>query len=122
MAFSLETKHDIIFLLGYPAKTIIADSNWYNSIIADRLEDVDSFTQDKVEELIKQIDDVRGILLALQNQGTLKQVGDIVFNVENSERSIKMEYKRLLKELSSYLAIPLKSLGGNIIGVCLWAF
>lgn len=119
MALSLETKHEIIFLLGYPAKTIIEDSNLYNSIINDRLTDIDSFTQDRVETLLGEIDKVRLGLTALQSQGKLKQVGDIVFNVDNNDRTVKSEYKRLLKELASYLDIPLRSAGGNIIGVCL---
>jgi hypothetical protein len=118
MAFSLETKHEIIYLLGYPAKSIIEGSTHYNSIVADRLEDIDSFTQDNVESVLKEISSVRNKLTGLQDQGKLKQVGDIVFNVDNNDRTVKMEYKRLLKELSRYLDLPMKT-GNSMIGVCL---
>jgi hypothetical protein len=118
MAFSLETKHDILFLLGYPAKTIIEGSTHYNSVVADRLEDVDSFTQDRVESLLKEINGVRTKLTALQDQGKLKQVGDIVFNVESNDRTVKSEYRRLLKELASYLDLKLRG-SSNMVSVCL---
>jgi hypothetical protein len=118
MAFSLEQKHEIVFLLGYPAKTIIEGSNLYNSFVADRLDDVDSFTQDRVETVLAEINQVRTKLTALQDQGKLKQVGDIVFNVESNDRTVKMEYNRLLKELASYLDIRLKK-GGKMVNVCL---
>lgn len=118
MALSLEQKHDVLFLLGYPAKTIIAGSTHYNSIIADRLDDIDSFTQNRVESLLKEIKSVRTKLTALQDQGKLKQVGDIVFNTDNNDRTVKMEYKRLLKELASYLDIPLRG-ASKMVQVCL---
>lgn len=118
MAFSLEQKHEILFLLGYPAKTIIESSNLYNSVIADRLDDIDNFTQDRVETILSEINQVRTKLTGLQDQGKLRRVGDIEFNVDSNDRTVKSEYRRLLKELASYLDIPLRS-GGKMIQVCL---
>ncbi len=118
MALSLEIKNEILFLLGYPAKTIIDGSNLYNSIVADRLTDLDTFTEDRVESMLKDINAVRTNLTALKDQGKLKQVGDIVFNTENNDRTVKSEYKRLLKELARYLDIPLRG-SSNMVSVCL---
>lgn len=117
MAFSLDTKHEIIYLLGYPAKTIIKDSNLYNSFIDDRLEGIDSFTQDNVENTLKQIEEVRKNLSALKDQGKLKQVGDIVFNVDSNDRTVKSEYKRLVREIGSYLDIKYRPSSSSIFGV-----
>jgi len=116
MALVLEQKNEILFLLGYPAKTIIKGSNLYNSIVADRLVDIDSFTQDRIESLLLELNQIRTKLSALQDQGKLKQVGDIVFNVDNNDRTVKSEYKRVLKELSRYLDIPLRGFS-TMIGV-----
>lgn len=118
MALSLEQKNEILFLLCYPAKTIIADSNLYNSIIADRLEDLDVYTQDRVESMLDEINSVRTKLTELQSQGKLKRVGDIEFNVDSNDRTVKSEYKRLLKELACYLDIPWKG-SSRMINVCL---
>lgn len=118
MALSLEQKNEILFLLCYPAKTIIADSNLYNSIVADRLEDLDSSTQDRIETMLTEINEVRTKLTALQDQGKLKQVGDIHFNVDNNDRTVKSEYSRLLKELACYLDIPRRG-SSKMVSVCL---
>jgi len=118
MALSLEQKHEILFLLCYPAKTIIVGSNLFNSIINDRLEDIDSFTQDRIETILSEITTLRTKLTALQDQGKLKQVGDIHFNVDNNDRTVKSEYRRLLKELSCYLDIPNRA-SSSMISVCL---
>ena len=107
MALSLEQKHNILFVLGYPAKTIIVDSNLYNSLIADRLDSLDYYSEDRVDLLLIEIDSVRTKLSGLQDQGKLKQVGDIIFNTDNNDRTVKMEYKRILKELARTLDIPL---------------
>ena len=118
MALSLEQKNEILFLLCYPAKTIIVGSNLYNSVIADRLEDLDSATQDRVEALLSEINDVRTKLTGLQDQGKLRRVGDIEFNVDSNDRTVKSEYRRLLKELSCYLDIPMRG-KSNMVSVCL---
>ena len=118
MALALETKNEILFLLGYPAKTIIESSNLYNSIIADRLSDLDTFTEDRIESMLKDINAVRVNMTALKDQGKLKQVGDIVFNTDTNDRTVKSEYKRLLKELSRYLDISLKGIGSSMVNVC----
>jgi hypothetical protein len=118
MALSLEQKHEILFLLCYPAKTIIVGSTSFNSVVNDRLEDLDSFTQDRVESILLEINDARSKLLALQDQGKLKQVGDIHFNVDNNDRTLKSDYGRLLKELACYLDIPRRG-SSNMINVCL---
>lgn len=118
MAFSLEQKNEIVFLLGYPAKTVIEGSNLYNSFIDDRLSDVDTFTQDRVESLLGEISGVRTKLTELQSQGKLRRVGDIEFNVDSNDRTVKSEYRRLIKELGCYLDIKPK-MGGKMIGVCL---
>lgn len=118
MALNLEQKHSILFVLGYPAKTIIVNSNLYNSLVADRLDGLDSFSEDIIESLLSQIDGARTKLTNLQDQGKLKQVGDIIFNTENNDRTIKMEYKRLLKELGRILDIPIIG-NSNMVSVCL---
>jgi|SRR5210317_2017028 hypothetical protein len=116
MALSTEQKHDVVFYLGYAGSVLLPDSTNYNSIINDRLNETNQIIEDQVDSLLTQISDSREKLLALQGQGKLKQVGDIVFNTDNNERTLKMDYNRLLKELSSLLDIPLrkKSRMGNV--------
>jgi len=117
MALSLEQKHQILFHLGYPAKTLIPDTNLYNSIVNDRLENLDSFSQDRVESLLSEMESSRTNLRSLENQGKLKQVGDIVFNTENNDRNSQGEYRRVRKELARTLDIPMVG-GGSSFKVC----
>lgn len=113
---SAEQKHDIVFYLGYAGSVLIPESTNYNSIINDRLNETNQIMEDQIDTLLSQISDGREKLLALQSQGKLKQVGDIVFNTDNNDRTLKNDHKRLLKELSSLLNIPLigKSRMGNV--------
>jgi hypothetical protein len=118
MALDAETKSNIIYYLGLPAKTLIESSTHYNSIIADRLNNLDANTEDIVESLLDEISTARTALKGAPNSFKVKQVGDIVFNTDSGKDLASSEYKRLRKELSDLLDIPLKS-SSNMVGICL---
>lgn len=120
MALSKKEKTQIIFYLGYPAKTLIEESTHYSGIIAKRLEGLDSFIEREVKNLLSDISDVREKLIASQDIMKVKRVGDIELN--NGENMLlRKDLKRLYKELGTMLDIPFKSAGGssNMVRVCM---
>lgn len=107
MALSDENKSKIVYHLGYPGKTLVETSLQYDSRIVDRLTNLDTFTESQAIALIGQIESIKTKLVASPESFKLKQVGDIVFNVDTGLVLQKKELRRYLKELSSLLDIPL---------------
>ncbi len=119
MALSNEDKFRVVYSLGYAGKVLVVGSREYNSIINDRLADLDAFTQDAVEELLTKIDTSKTKLNTSSDDFKVKQVGDIHFNIKTGSSLINKEYKRLLKELSALLDIPLMVKTGTNFSVVL---
>lgn len=119
MALSREQKTCALLYLGYPAKTLDEDSTHYNKILVDRFEDLTSVAQTKVGELLTEIDEVRTKFGASTGRALVKRVGDIELNTDE-HLSLNKEYKRLLKDLSLFLDIPLAGRGDGVnVPVCL---
>ena len=121
MALDSETKNKIVYYLGYPGKVLIPTSTHYNSIVNDRLLNLNSFIEDQVDDILAEVLVARTNLNNAPNSFKVKQVGDIHFNVDDGKSLASSEYRRLLKELSRLLDIPLRGSGNNV-NICLWVF
>ena len=117
MALADEDKQKIVFLLGYPGKVLIVGSTHFHSIVTKRLENLNSFIEDQVDDLLTSIDATRTKLEESKSKGNVRRIGDIELDTNLSVSVINQEYRRLLKELSRLLDIPLVTpTGSRVIG------
>ncbi len=119
MSLSSETKHQILFFLGYPGKILIEDSTHFNRIVSNRLENLNIYIENQIEDLLAKIVVNRQNLVNTQVKGNVKSIGDIHLDTTRSRSMVDKEYKRCLKELSCLLDIDIvcKS-NGSSINVC----
>lgn len=113
MALTDAQKHNVIFYLGWPGKTLVTTSTHYNSTVANRLTSLDANTETQVGALLTEIAAVRTKLGASTSRALVKKVGDIELNTEE-HYSLQKEHRRILRDLSRLLDIPLNSPGNNI--------
>jgi len=118
MSLTDETKHKVVFYLGYPGTVLIETATNYNSIIVDRLNNLNSYIEDQVDVTITKLEVARAALEGSPTSFKLKQVGEIHFNTEGGLSLAKSEYRRLMKELASLLDIPSQIGCGVNFGVC----
>lgn len=116
MALSQETKHKIVFFLGYPGKVLIEESTHFNKIVSNRMDNLNTFIEDQVEVLLEKISETRNNLESTQKKGNVKSIGDIHLDTTRTRSMVQKEYKRCLEELSCLLDIPIvcKGMGANI--------
>lgn len=120
MALLLKEKTQIIFYLGYPAKTILASTTHFNSIINKRLENLDDDSEKEIKLLMTGIRNVRAKLIDSQDIMKAEKVGDISIN-NDENLLLRKDFKRLCRELGAILDIPCISAGGlgSTVKVCL---
>ena len=106
MALSDETKHRIVFALCHNAKILDPGSTHYNSIFNDRLDGLSQFTEDRVEELLKQIEDQKKTVSGASAKGNVKRIGDIELDTNRTIDLAYQELRRLQNELAQMLDIP----------------
>lgn len=116
MALSQETKHKIVFFLGYPGKVLIPGTTHFNKIVSNRMDNLNPFIEDQVEKLLEKIEESRTNLESTQKKGNVKSIGDIHLDTSRTRSMVQAEYKRCLKELSCLLDIPMvcKGMSANI--------
>ncbi len=110
---SLETKNSVVYYLGYPGKVLVPGSTHYQSIVNSRMNNLDTYTMDRVETLLEEIAATRTKLSATQSKGNVKKIGDIELDTARGSSFVKNEYRRLLNELSSILDIPNYNASGS---------
>lgn len=116
MALTEEQKAAVIFYLGYPATSIIPGSTDYSKILADRMANLTAPVEAQVSDLLTKIAAMREKLFGSSARMLVKRVGDIELNTDEHSL-LSGENKRLLRDLSSLLGIPLQG-RGNMISVC----
>lgn len=117
MAFTEEQKYSIVFALCHDGKIILEGSTSYSGIIADRLDNLNSFIEARALELVTKIEAAKTLLESSGTKDNVKRIGDIELDT-NMSRSLKQkELKRLLSELSQLLDIPNRcKVGGGGVG------
>lgn len=117
MAFSDEDKFRIMFALCHEGKILIEGSTSYSKIIADRLENLNSFIEDRALTLVESIETMKGKLETGSLKDNVKQIGDIHLDTDKNRSLKQKELKRLLDELSKLLDIPNRCrVGGGGMG------
>lgn len=118
MALTDQEKLDIIFQLGWPGETLTVDSTSYSKIISDRVTDLSAPIELRVRGLLARVAKVDVALESAVCRLSAKEVGDIVLR-DDELYQLRREKKRLLRELSDLLDIPIMRQGdGGGISVC----
>lgn len=118
MALSVAEKHKVVFYLGWSGLTLVSNSTQYNSVINDRLRNLNDEIERIVRGLIARLEAIDAKLDSALCRLTASEVQDIVLNKDEIPM-LKKERKRLLRELSDHLDIPVtKSSGTNVGVVC----
>lgn len=118
MALSDKQKHEVVYYLGWPGKTLITTSTHYNSIVASRLDNLNSYIENQVKGLLARLAAIQAQLDEARCRLSASEVGDIKLNAEELAM-LRKEYMRWLKELSDLLDIKIEKSGvSNMIGIC----
>jgi hypothetical protein len=118
MALSQEDKYRIIFSLCHTGKILIPSSTHYNSIVNDRLNNLDTFIEERALSLVAKIEQSKLNLESTQKDN-VKQIGDIHLDTTMSRSLKQKELSRLLSELSQLLDIPNRCKVGGVGVGCL---
>ncbi len=114
MALTTAEQHDIIFFLGWPLKTLIQGSTHYETIVVNRLANLDSDIETRTRSLLAQLHLVDKALADARCRFSADQVDDIKLNREEANQLAK-ERRRYQKQLSQALDIPIT--GGDSVNV-----
>ena len=106
MALSDDDKYRVIFALCHNGKILIPTSTHYNSIVADRLENLNTQIETQVLSLLTSIESLKTALTTGYGKDNVKRIGDIELDTTMSRSSKTKELSRLLDELSKLLDIP----------------
>lgn len=114
MAFSTQQQQDIIFLLGWPGKTLLVDSTHYNSVIASRLVNLIPEIESQAVGLVVRIQHIDRILNQALNRMSTLEITDIKLDPNEAAR-LRRERRTIINELADLLDIDvMKSSGANI--------
>lgn len=116
MALTADQKHKVIFYLGWSGLTIVTGSTQYNSVVNNRLTEITAEIERIVLGLLERLEMLDSKLDAASCRLSASEVGDIVLNPEEI-RMLRSERKRLIRELSDLLDIPIEKSGGQNVGV-----
>ena len=118
MALTASEKQEIIYYLGYPAKTLDSTSLDYSKILSDRLEDLPEFSENKARSLLCDIRAIEKKISESTGRFSASRVDDITIN-QNEWKMLQKERSRLLSLLGSNLDMPVRKRGsGMMMGVC----
>lgn len=116
MALTDKQKHQAIRHLGWSAQTLIANSTQFNSVVNDRVSFVNAQLERIAKELVDCIDQVDTQLKDAQCRVSTSKVDNMTLN-EDEIPMLKKEKRRLIRELSDHLDIPIVKSGGVMVGV-----
>ena len=116
MALTDKQKHDVVFKLGWSGLTIVTGSTQYNSVVNDRLTNLNAEIERIVIGLLERIESLDAKLEAASCRLSASEIQDIVLNPEEI-RMLRSERRRLIRQLSDHLDIPIESSGGVNVSV-----
>jgi hypothetical protein len=111
VALSDGDKHKIVRLLGWPGTVLISTSLDYNNIVVGRLTGLNAAIEADARSLIdriKRLDERRDEAL---DRAAVEKIDDIEMNPEELNL-LARERRKLQRELSDLMAIPLIASGG----------
>lgn len=116
MALTDSQKHKVIYYLGWSGLTLVVGSTQYNTIVNNRLTDLNSHIELIVLGILERLESLDAKLAAAACRLSASEVQDIVLNPDEI-RMLRSERKRLIRELSDHLDIPIEKSGGVNVGV-----
>ena len=116
MALSDTEKANVVFYLGWSGLTIVSGSTQYNSVVNNRLTNLNDEIERIVRGLLDRLEALDKKLDAASCRLSASEVQDIVLNPDEI-RWLKAERRRLIRELSDHLDIPIEKSGGVNVGV-----
>lgn len=116
MALSDSEKHKVVFYLGWSGLTIVAGSTQYNSVVNNRLTNLNAEIENLVRGILDRLEMFDKKLDAAACRLSASEVQDIVLN-KDEIRWLRSERKRLIRELSDHLDIPIEKSGGVNVAV-----
>lgn len=108
MALSADQKAKAIFYLGWSGLTLVSGSTQFNSVVNDRLNDADDGgpIESKSRELLERLEGYDECLEEAKCRLSASKVDNITLN-KDEIRQILKERKRVVRELSDHLDIPI---------------
>lgn len=116
MALTDKEKHKAVYYLGWSGLTIVTDSTQYNSVVVDRLTDLNTEIERIVKGLLERLDKIEECLDDAKCRLSAKSVDGITMNPEEI-RMLRGERKKWVRQLSDHLDIPIESSSGVNVGV-----
>jgi len=113
MALDQEAKQKALFHLCYPATSLIVGNVNFNSVVRDRLAITDEFVCETLENQLIELDVAHACIKKAKDCLKVIRVDDITMN-ENHLRNALSEYRRLQKEFSCSVDLPLLRKGGGV--------
>ena len=117
MALSQQEKVKIITDLGYAGLTVVPDSIHYSNWIDDRLSTITAEIERCIRDLLKRLQAMDEKLEKAVCRAGISQIDGIKFR-DDELRILRRERRRILRELSDALEIPLMASGGAVGNVC----
>jgi hypothetical protein len=117
MALTDAQKNDVVRLLGWPGKVLVITSTNYNSQVISRLTNLTDEIESDVGTLLERVEGLDMKLDAALGRAMAIKVGDIELNPEEMN-ILRRERKRVIRELSELLDIPIVSSSAVNVGVC----
>ncbi len=117
MALAEEDKYRIIFALCHEGKILVVGSTSYSKILADRMENLNEFIEERAISLVDSIETMKSKLESGSLKDNVKRIDDIELDTKMSRPLKQKELSRLLSELSQLLDIPNRcKVGGGGMG------
>jgi hypothetical protein len=116
MALTETQKLDVTRLLGWPGTVLTSTSRNYNKIVAGRLANLPSPVESDVVALLTRVSGLDTKLDAALGRALVTKIGDIELNPREME-ILRDERKRVIRELSELIDIPIVSRGGVNVSV-----
>ena len=115
-ALTPDIQERVIFYLGYPSKILRDNSTHFNRILNNRMTNLSDFGVQRVKELVDKIEDARTKLDQTPEDAHVSSIDEISLDTSMAVTNIQKQYTRYVKELSSFLDIPIRKNNGAGVG------
>jgi len=116
MALSQSEKQEVVYFLGWSGLTLVSGSTQYNSVVNDRLRNLNDDIERLTRGLLARIKSLDVKLEAALCRVSTSEVDNIVLNKDEIPM-LRKERMRLIWELSDHLDIPIEKSGSGIKAV-----
>jgi hypothetical protein len=116
VALSDKDKHRVIFYLGWSGLTLVTGSSQFNKIVSDRVNVTNTYIESHTKGILARLEMLDTKLEEASCRLSASEVDGIVLN-EDEIHGLRSERKRLIRELSDHLDIPITKSGGVNVGV-----